>query len=135
MPDEVYLDFSGVKPFEPLEETTPEGKKKFYLTEVTNVTLAKGPKGPYAVVEFTVTAPPEGAKRKLFRNYSFTPESLPFLHEFVRACNPEAVLDENFAFRPADYIGSECAVTIENREYEEQIRSGVKKVHPAEKYQ
>lgn len=129
-PSEVILDFSEVKPFEALDES------KTYLCEVKDVKLGESKnKKPKASVVLSVLEPKEAAKRQLFREYSLEPQALPFLYGFIKALDPKAKLDENFRFIPAAYIGGQCAVTIKNETYEEQIRSRVQNIYPASKYQ
>lgn len=131
---EVVLDFSGVKPFEPLEERDEDGALKVYLTQVTNMTLGRGPKGPKVSVELTIMQPEANAKRKLFREFSLVPQALPFLYALLKACNSTVELGESFRFKPAEWLGSQCAVTIKNEPFEEQIRSRVDRVYAASKY-
>ena len=132
---EVILDFSGVKPFEPLEERDDSGKLIKYLCQVTGLRLGKAQKGggPKASLELTVIAPDKYAKRKLFREYSLQPQALPFLYEFIRAVDPDEDLGEGFRFNPDKYMGLSCAVTVVNEEFDEQIRSRVKKIFPKSK--
>ena len=159
---EVILDFSAVKPFEPLDST------KFYLCSVTNAPRQKKPAGPASAVELTIVAPDEvpveewikddsadggwvkgegivldkngdavmtrAKGRKLFRNYSLTPQSLPFLYEFIKGCDPKAELGESFKYNEKNYIGLQCATKITNEAYDEQVRPRVKKVYPASAY-
>ncbi len=68
--------------------------------------------------------------RRLFRTYTFGASALPFLHEFVKAADPSKVLDENFVFKPADYLGLDVGVRVKNEGYQEQIRARVAKVIP-----
>lgn len=131
---EVGLDFSGVKPFEPLPEKDEVGGTKLYLCEVEDIRLGEGPKGKKASVTLNVIQPEEFQKRKLFREYSLLPQALPFLHEFILAAKPGTKLGEDYRFRPAEFIGDRVAVSVQNEPYEEQIRSRVKKVHPSDKF-
>lgn len=150
-PDEVALDMSGVRPFEPLDPTIN------YLCRVTSAVLGTSRQdNPKCQVQLTITAPEEvqveewvgevgsrtktgdledrttrAAKRILFREYSLLPDALPFLYEFVKAADPAAKLDENFIFKPAEYMGLEVAAKIRNEEYEGQIRPRVMRVLPA----
>ena len=133
-PDEMILDFSGVKPFEPLLERGESGKEMVYLCVVENIEPRSGPKGPMEMVTFTVQEPEEYKRRKLFRNYSLTTEALPFLHEFIKACNPKKELGEAFRWNRKEYLGAQVGVTVQNEEYQEQIRSRPKKIWPKEKY-
>ena len=122
----IAIDFSGVKPFEPL----PEDQK--YLCEVTEFKpgKSKADKDKMSLV-LSVLQPEESAGRKLFREYSLDPKALPYLYQFIKAIDPEAVLDEDFVLKPAEYIGLQCSVTVKNEEFEEQIRSRVDKIKPA----
>jgi len=130
--EEVVLDFSGVRPFEPLDET------KWYMVSVSRLELGRAAPerggGPKVSAEFTVTKPEQYAGRKLFREFSLQPQALPFLHQFIRAVDPDAELNEEFIFRPSDYIGLEMAVRVRNEESEEQIRSRVGRMAPASAY-
>ena len=130
--DEVVLDFSGVRPFEPLDEN------RWYLVRVSRFELGRAAPerggGPKASLELTVVKPEEYEGRKLFREFSLQPQALPFLHQFIKAVDPEAELDEDFIFKPSDYIGLECAVRVRNEEFEEQIRSRVGRMAPASAY-
>lgn len=125
----IAIDFSGVKPFDPLPE------ENNYLCEVTEFTpgTSKPERGsnPKVSLVLTVKEPQEFAGRKLFREYSLQPQALPFLYQFIKAVDPEAVLDENFVLQPAAYIGLPCTVTVTNEEYEEQVRSRPNKIKPA----
>jgi len=143
--EEVTLDFSGIEPFLPLD---PDRR---YLTRVSSLKVGviktgenKG--GQKVSAEFTVLKPEkievqtdEGPKtvkaegRKLFREYPLMPQALPFFHEFLSA-NGETKLGDKFKFNPANYLGNEVAVDINNEEYQEQIRSRVRKVLPANAY-
>ncbi|KKM76870.1 hypothetical protein LCGC14_1375840 [marine sediment metagenome] len=67
----------------------------------------------------------QAAKRKLFRIFTLTEKAYPFLHEMVRALDPNQVLDENFVFKPKEYIGLEAMARIKNEGYEEQIRARI----------
>lgn len=162
--DEISLDFSGVKPFDPLAERHEEdGSLQIYLCGVTNITKGQGPQGAKESVELTILAPEEvqtsdvdedgniiaqfavnendgsprmtkAAGRKLFREYSLLPQSLPFLYEFVKAIYPDRELGEDFRFRPKEYMGQEVAVSITNETFEEQVRPRVKKVYHKSKF-
>lgn len=132
--EEVVLDFSGIRPFEPLDERDEQGRLKYYLCQVSNIRLGRGPMGPKASVELTVVKPDKYAKRKLFREYSLLSQALPFMYEFIKAATGEEP-EETFRFKPAELLGTQVAVTIQNEEFEEQIRSRVRKVYPASKYQ
>jgi len=143
---EVVLDFSGVKPFEPMDPDL------VYLCQVSNLTLgtSKAAGKPKVSAELTVKGPEEvevveldgtrpgrntrAAGRKLFREYSLEEKALPFLHEFIKAADPEADLGEDFRFNPQNYMGLEVAVKIQNEEYQEQIRPRVGRVLPASAY-
>jgi len=127
---EVILDFSGVRPFEPLDERDDKGNLMYYACEVTALRLGKAKKGggPKASLELTVKSPGKYAKRKLFSEYSLQPQALPFLYEFIKAVDPDENLGEDFRFNPDRYIGLSCAVTVVNEKFEEQTRSRVKKI-------
>lgn len=160
---EVILDFSAVKPFEPLDSS------RIYLSRVSANTRGKGPAGPTSAAEFTIEAPDEvpveewlpddsaeggfvkgdgivlddngdavmtkAKGRKLFRNFSHAPQALPFLHEFIRGVDPEGPeLNETFKYKEVNYVGLQCAVKISNEAFEEQVRPRVKKILPASAY-
>lgn len=140
--DFVPIDFSGVTPFEPLDEA------RIYLTQVSALVPGTGPSGGKVRAELTVQKPEEievevegkvttlkTKGRKLFREYSLLPQSLPYFYEFLRAVDPNVVLGKDFKFKPSDYVGLECAVRVQNEEYDEQIRSKVRKVLPASAFQ
>ena len=138
--NEVSIDFSGVRPFEPLREDLK------YLCSVSKMERGQGPKGPKYSVEFTINEPSEieveterGLEtikidgRKLFREYSLTSASLPFLHGLLRALG-EKNLGDNFKMKPSNYLGEQVTVKIKNEPFEEQIRSRVQNVLPASAY-
>ncbi len=158
VPNEVALDMSGVKPFEPMSTKVTYQAS---ISKCENEEI-KGRKGSFqALVELTITAPEEveavdctfdekgkstsevvktdkngdpvmtkAKGRKLFRRYSYNPDALPFLHELVRASDPTKVLDENFIFKPVEYVGLAVGVKIENTQYEEQVRANAKRILP-----
>jgi len=159
---EVVLDFSGVKPFEPLDPT------RKYQCVVTKLERGTGPKGPKSSLQLTITGPEEtqveewipdesaeggmskvgmkinektgdpvmtkAAKRLLFREFSLLSQALPFLYEFIRAVDPGAKLDEKFRYLEKNYVGLPCAVSIDNEAFDEQIRARVKHFYPASAY-
>ncbi len=148
---EVILDFSNVKPFEPIDPGV------IYLCSVSALTVGKSKEGnPKTSLELTVVSPDEVAVedwhendegemvnfgmtdkttkakgRKLFREYSLNANALPFLYEFVKAADTNAVLNESFRYNPKNYIGLQVAVKVKNEAYEEQVRPRVTKVLPA----
>jgi len=137
---EVTIDFSGVRPFDPLREDL------VYLTTVDKMDLGQGPKGKKVHVELVVNQPEEieietesGTQtikvegRRLFREYSLAPQALPFFHEMLRALG-EKDLGSSFKFNSKNYLGEQVAVKVKNEEFEEQIRSRVNKVLPASAY-
>lgn len=162
VPGEVVLDFSQVRPFEPLD---PNAR---YLTRVTKLDISKASGGgPKSHCELTITAPEEvqveewspdeeaeGGMRKvgmltdnegnpvmtrakgriLFREFSLQPQALPFLYEFIKAVDPSAELDEKFRYNPMKYMGLECSCSINNEAFEEQIRARVRRMYPASAY-
>jgi len=144
---EVNIDFSKVRPFEPLNEKNADGSDAIYLTHIDKMEIRQGPKGKMAHTEFVVDAPeeieieteagPETIKidgRRLFREFSLVTEALPFLHELLRAADPDVELGANFKFKPSNYIGVQVALKVKNEEYQEQIRSKPNKVLPASAY-
>ena len=162
-PDEVVLDFSQVKPFEPLDPATR------YSVRVTKLDISKSAAGkPKSHCELTIESPGEvqveewipddGAEggmvrigpkvdangdpvmtsskgRMLFREFSLEPQALPFLYEFIKAVDPGAVLDETFRYDPRKYEGLVAACTINNEAFDEQIRARVRRMYaiPASK--
>jgi len=162
LPGEVILDFSQVRPFEPLDPSTR------YLARVTKLDISKSGAGrPKSHCELTIEAPAEvqveewisdedaeggmaqvGPKvdgngnpvmtrakgRILFREFSLEPQALPFLYEFIKAVDLDAKLDESFRYKPENYMGLPCAVTIRNEAFEEQIRARVRRMYPASAY-
>ena len=162
MPKEIVLDFSGVRPFEPLDPSV------IYKVRVTKLDLSESQAGaPKSHCELTILAPDEvqveewvpdedadGGARKvgmkedakgnpvttraagriLFREFSLQPQALPFLHEFIRSVDPKAKLDEKFRYNPDKLVGLEGACTITNEAFNEQIRARVKRMLPASAY-
>lgn len=162
MPGEVVLDFSQVRPFEPLDGS------RMYKVRVTKLDLGKSAAmKPKSSCQLTVTAPEEvqveewipkedaeggmvkaglkadgkgnpvmtrAEKRVFFREFSLEPQALPFLYEFLKAVDPAVVLDEKFRYNPDKYMGLECACTIQNEAFNEQIRPRVKRMYPASAY-
>lgn len=158
MPDEVVLDFSQVKPFEPLD---PNGR---YLVRCLKLEIGKAAGGPKSSCQLQVVSPEEvqveewvpdedaeGGMRKVgmlvddkgapvmtkakgrifFREFSHQPQALPFLYEFIKAINPEAELGEDFKYNPKEYEGMEACCTIQNDAFGEQVRPRVKRMYPA----
>jgi len=162
MPGEVILDFSQVKPFEPLDP------KITYYVRVTKLDISGSKAGnPKSHCELTILGPDEvqveewvpkegapggmvgkGPKvdeagkpamtkakgRILFREFSLEPQALPFLYEFIKAVDPKAVLNESFRYNPNNYMGLEAACTINNEAFDEQIRARVRRMYPASAY-
>lgn len=162
VPGEVVLDFSQVKPFEPLD---PSAR---YLIRCTKLDISKSAAGkPKSHCELTIEAPEEvqveewvpdeeaegGMKRVgmlsdkdgnpvmtrakgrlLFREFSLEPQALPFLYEFIKAVDPSAELNETFRYNPNKYMGLAAACTIQNEAFEEQIRARVRRMYPASTY-
>lgn len=161
-PGEVILDFSQVKPFEPLDPKTT------YHVRITKLDLSGSKAGnPKSHCELTILEPefvqveewipqegaPGGMVKKgpkvdkagdpvmtkakgriLFREFSLEPQALPFLHEFIKAMDSKAVLDESFRYKPETYMGLEAACTINNEAFDEQIRARVRRMYPASSY-
>jgi hypothetical protein len=151
MPDEVILDFSQVRPFEPMDSSLR------YLCTVTALDISKSQAGkPKSHCELTVEAPEEvsveewavdedgrptapvgladrttrAKGRKLFREFSLETQALPFLYEFIKAVDPTAKLNETFKYNPNNYIGLQCVVSIQNEAFEEQVRARVQRMYP-----
>ncbi len=132
---DLVLDFSGVKPFDPLPETNEDGSTAIYKVRLDKLTRAKSKEGkPMSVAEFGVIAPEAFKKRKLFRNFSLQPQALPFLYNLLKAVDPKVKLGEDFVYNEVAYQGLECAVSVENHPYEEQVRSAPKNIYPVSKY-
>jgi len=161
-PGEVILDFSQVRPFEPLDP------KVRYLVRVTALDLSKSSEGrPKSHCELTIEAPEEvqveewipdeeadggmskvgpladkegnpvmtrAKGRILFREFSLQPQALPFLYEFIKAADPKAELDESFRYNPNNYMGLSLACSIQNEAFEEQIRARARRLYPASAY-
>ena len=128
------MDFSTVKPFDPLPERDENGKVLIYPCVIFNIeTGKKGPKGEYDVVDFEVQGPEKYKKRRLFRNYSTTEQSLPFYMELLTAANKDADLGSDFVMSIEEWVGLPVGIGVENETYDEQIRSRVKRVYPASK--
>jgi len=128
------MDFSGVKPFDPLDEKLEDGKTAIYPARIFKITTDKsGPKGLYDEVVFEVLAPEKYHKRQLFRNYPLNESARPFYYELLKAANPDVELGSDFVMVPEEWLGLEVGISVENETYEEQIRSRVKKVHPSSK--
>lgn len=161
-PGEVILDFSQVKPFEPLDPT------QTYLYRVTKLDIGKSAQNkPKSHCELTIEAPEEvqveewipkedaeggmvkvGPKvddkgkpvmtrckgRILFREFSLEPQALPFLHEFIKSVDPSAELNESFRYNPDNYMGLTGSCTINNEAFNEQIRARVRRMGPASAY-
>ena len=159
---EIILDFSKVRPFEPLD---PRQK---YLCRVTKLERGRGPQGPRSHLELTIEAPEEvqveewipdeaaeggmskvGPKfdektgdpvmtkakgRILFREFSLLTQALPFLYEFIKAVAPETKLDEKFRYLEKNYMGLPCTCSVTNEAFQEQIRARVKRMTPASAY-
>jgi hypothetical protein len=159
---EVVLDFSGVRPFEPLDPSV------IYLIRVDKLENRESKEGkPLSHCEISITAPeevqveewipdeeaPEGMRkvgmktddkgnpvmtkakgRKLFREFSLQPQALPFLHEFIKAVDPSAKLDDKYRYNPDKFVGLEGACKINNEAFNEQIRARVARMYPASAY-
>jgi len=156
--EEEILDFSDVRPFEPLDDRV--------LYKVRVDTMEKGLSQRSAQkkirCEFSILEPdevaveewepdesaPGGAKkvgysdrttraagRKLFREYSLQSQALPFLYQLLKALDPNVELNEAFRFNPADWIGMEAAVRIHNEAFEEQIRPRIDRVYPVSRFE
>ena len=106
------IDFSGVTPFEPLDEAIP------YLCLVSAMELGRGPAGQKVHCEFTVDQPEECETtdekgkahmikckgRKLFREFSLVSQALPYFYSFLQALG-EKELGEHFVLNTKKYFG------------------------------
>lgn len=72
--------------------------------------------------------------RKLFRELSHEAKALPFMYEFIKAAMPKVNLDSTFKVEHKKYVGLQVAVKVQNRAFEEQVRSGVKRILPVSAY-
>lgn len=161
-PGEVILDFSQVKPFEPMDPS------QRYLIRCTKLDLSKSSANkPKSHCELTIEGPEEvqveewipdesaegGMKkvgmltdkngnpvmtrakgRLLFREFSLEPQAMPFLYEFIKAVTPDAELGEKFRYNPMKLMGLSCACTIQNEAFSEQVRARVRRFYPASSY-
>ncbi len=151
---EEILDFSEVKPFDPLDSKV---MYKCRVSDLENQDASTGKK--MVVAELEIIAPEEvyaenweendegelvfvglsdrkikAAGRKLFRNFVKEPKALPFLHQFIKACKPDEELNEAYRFNPAKFIGDELAVKGTNSAYNEQVRLQPNKLYSVDKY-
>lgn len=152
--EEEILDFTDVKPFEPLDS------RVVYKARVDNLEIKTASTGKkMAVADFVILAPEEvqaevweendngdlvfksfdgnvvkAAGRHLFRNFTLESQALPFLYNFLKACDPDVVLTEAFRFHPMEWIGRELAVKGTNSAYEEQVRLQPNKTYPVTRY-
>lgn len=151
--DEEILDFSDVRPFEPLDSGV------MYLVRTSNLTKSTASTGSKMyTAELEIIAPEEvrvedwqldaeaeggmsftglserttkAAGRKLFRNFSLEPQSRPFLYQYLKAMDPNVELNEAFRMRPGDWIGMGLAVKGKNRAFNEQVRLSPDRLYPA----
>ena len=161
-PGEVVLDFSQVKPFEPMDPSPR------YLIRCTKLDIGTSQAGkPKSHCELTIEGPEEvqveewvpdenaeGGMRKvgmltdkdgnpvmtrakgrmLFREFSLETQAMPFLYEFIKAVDPNVELGEGFRYNPEKYMGLSAACTIQNEAFDEQIRARVRRMYPASTY-
>lgn len=153
--DEI-LDFSDVRPFEPLDS------RGLFRVRITNLEKGVSQVGqPKTHCEMTILEPEEVAVevwepddsaeggmvltgvseiktkaegRKLFREFSHQAKALPFLHQLLKALDPDLDLSGPFAYDPAKFLGLEATVKIRNEAFEEQIRPRVQNIYPASRY-
>ncbi len=155
--NEEILDFSEVRPFEPLDD------REIYKVRVTNMEKGVSNRSNQKKVtcEMTIIGPEEvaieewepdeeaegGMKkvgysertvkasgRKLFREFSLQSQALPFLYQLLKALDPDVQLNEAFVFKPGDWIGMEASAKLHNEAFEEQIRPRVDRIYPADRY-
>lgn len=143
--NEEILDFSEVRPFEPLDSSV---RYKVRVTNCDTGNAKTDTSKKVSNVELTIVAPEEvkvevwepdeetgelvckglserttkAAGRKLFRTFTLEAKALPFLYNFLKACDPDVELNEAFRYRPAEWIGSELYVKGTNEAYQEQVR-------------
>ena len=156
---EVTIDFSSVKPFDPLDQD------RMYRYSVRDMVVGEGPQGPKIRTELTIDAPDEvqaeewsydedghpvaktgmmekdgkpvmtrAKGRLLFREFSLLPQALPYFHGFLKSLDPTVELGSKFKLKAEEWIGLQGAAKIENEPYEEQIRARVKATYPASRY-
>lgn len=153
--DEEILDFSEVRPFDPIDSSV------MYKVKVTNLDRGLDKTGTKKTsdAELTILEPKEvkaeiwepdddgnlkfiglsekmvkAEGRKLFRTFTLGPKALPFLYNFLKACDPDVELNEAFRYKPAEWIGSELCVKGNNEAYQEQVRLRPDKVYPVSAY-
>ncbi len=152
--DEEILDFSGVTPFDPLDSSVT------YKVRTSNLEKQKASTGKdMYLAELEIIAPEEvraedwaendegelvfvglsermvkAKGRKLFRNFVKEPKALPFLHQYLKAMDPDVELNEAYRFNPADWIGMELAIKGENEAYNEQVRLRPQRLYPVSRY-
>lgn len=89
---------------------------------------------PTASVQFTITAPEEYKGRKLFRNFSFQPDSLPYFKRFLIAMGVEPdVLETDFDVDDVldSLHGDPCTIVVGVQEYQGENQNTVRTIKPA----
>lgn len=154
--DEVILDFSEVRPFEPLDpgplylcrvraldvSMAASGQKKSHCElevlapeEVQVENWEQNDEAPGGMVSVGMSErKTKAAGRIFFREFSLQPQALPFLYQFIKALDPDAELNEAFVYKPEEYIGLECTVKMHNEAFQEQIRPRVDRIYPASRH-
>jgi len=151
--DKVILDFSEVRPFEPLDPS------ELYQCRVRALDVSTAQSGqPKSHCELEILTPEDvlvegweqddeaaggmksvgmterttrAAGRILFREFSLQPQALPFLYQFLKAVDPDVELTEAWEYKPEEYIGLECSAKIHNEAFQEQIRARIDRIYPA----
>lgn len=117
----ITVDMSDVEDFGALDPGE-------YEVVVTDVEERQGQKAPYLSWEMTIV---EGQyeDRKVWNNTSLSPQSMPFLKQFLTAAglDPDDMQGQ-FEFDPADFIGARLRIQTGVQEYEGQERTRVTKV-------
>lgn len=87
-------------------------------------------------VAFTVTSGPH-ANRKIWNNFVVSPESPPAMSYFFQHMGAMGLTREFFAANPHPdqvaqaLVGRSCKLTLEQREWQGQMRNDVKSIKPA----
>lgn len=105
--------------------------KDVYPAVFSKYTINQGDAGPYAACEFTVSESSDFAGRKLFRNMSFSPQSLWATKRSMVAMGA----DPDELNGPVDVeeklqrlIGNDCRLSVDIRMWEGEERNEVKNI-------
>lgn len=120
------LDFTGVA--EKLS-ALPPGNFPAIIENVEEKTSSTG--NPMLLFTFRITAGPH-AERKVFQNYSLTPEALWKLYQTLRNLGfTEEELAGQFELDPNELINLECTLVLKPSEYQGRVTHKVATVLPA----